>query len=168
LNSQWGKYGILRELDIFTKGPEFQAWLGEVKNISREALTRGQEKKYFKEYMEDFNTATFPSEKYYDLDRWFVKQQSEKQQQPDIIAQAKTDEERLRLERQLERKARAQQADAERVAVVYTELKKAREMDPALYAEIKRENLEKLLFKPTLESIAKQRKLEKQAAEKRR
>lgn len=30
--------------------------------------------KYFKDYIEDYNTATMPSEKYYDIERWEMEQ----------------------------------------------------------------------------------------------
>lgn len=53
---------------MWTKRPEFSAWLGEVKQVNMETLPAWEEKQMFKEYMEDYNTATFPSKKYYDLD----------------------------------------------------------------------------------------------------
>ncbi|KAH9325267.1 hypothetical protein KI387_005445, partial [Taxus chinensis] len=38
--------------------------------VNLETLPAWEEKKMFKEYMEDYNTATFPSKKYYDLDAY--------------------------------------------------------------------------------------------------
>ncbi|KAL9265918.1 hypothetical protein AKJ16_DCAP20077 [Drosera capensis] len=74
----WGKYGVIRESDMWNKRPEFSAWLAEVRQVNLETLPNWEEKKMFKEYMEDYNTATFPSKKYYNLDAYH-KQQLEKQ-----------------------------------------------------------------------------------------
>lgn len=68
VTDSWGKFGIIKEIDMWTKRPEFSAWLGEVKQVNMETLPAWEEKQMFKEYMEDYNTATFPSKKYYDLD----------------------------------------------------------------------------------------------------
>ncbi|XP_018850353.1 RNA-binding protein 25 [Juglans regia] len=67
----WGKYGIIRETDMWTKRPEFTAWLGEVKQVNLESLPNWEEKQMFKVFMEDHNTATFPSKKYYNLDAYY-------------------------------------------------------------------------------------------------
>ncbi|XP_068640170.1 uncharacterized protein [Aristolochia californica] len=66
----WGKYGIIRETDMWNKRPEFTAWLAEVKKVNLESLQNWEEKQMFKEFMEDHNTATFPSKKYYGLDAY--------------------------------------------------------------------------------------------------
>jgi hypothetical protein len=42
----------------------------EVKNISREAMTKREEKELFSEFAEDYNTSTLKHVKYYDLDKW--------------------------------------------------------------------------------------------------
>ncbi|KAG9441048.1 hypothetical protein H6P81_016902 [Aristolochia fimbriata] len=70
VTNSWGKYGIIRETDMWTKRPEFTAWLAEVKQVNLENLQNREEKQMFKEFMEDHNTATFPSKKYYDLDTY--------------------------------------------------------------------------------------------------
>lgn len=70
VTNSWGKYGIIREIDMWNKRPEFTAWLAEVKQVNLESLPNWEEKKMFKEYMEDFNTGTFKSKKYYDLDAY--------------------------------------------------------------------------------------------------
>ncbi|CAD5196911.1 unnamed protein product [Musa acuminata subsp. malaccensis] len=70
VTNSWGKYGIIREIDMWNKRPEFTAWLSEVKQVNLEALSNWEEKQMFKEFMEDHNTATFPSKKYYDLDAY--------------------------------------------------------------------------------------------------
>jgi hypothetical protein len=68
ITESWGKYGIIKELDMWTRRPEFSAWLAEVKKVNLETLTNREEKDMFKQYMEDYNTATFPSKKYYNID----------------------------------------------------------------------------------------------------
>jgi hypothetical protein len=66
--SQYGSRGIIRAADMFVKGPEFECWLREVKHVND--CSRRDQQEHFKDFMEDFNTATMPHEKYYDLERW--------------------------------------------------------------------------------------------------
>ncbi|CAA6662674.1 unnamed protein product [Spirodela intermedia] len=73
VTNSWGKYGIIRETDMWNKRPEFTAWLSEVKKVNLESLANWEEKQMFKEFMEDHNTATFPSKKYYDLDAYHLR-----------------------------------------------------------------------------------------------
>lgn len=65
--AQFGKYGILKESDMWEKRPEFSAWLAEVKGVSLESLPKWEERDLFKSFIEDYNTATLPHVKYYDL-----------------------------------------------------------------------------------------------------
>ncbi|CAN1774973.1 hypothetical protein LINPERHAP1_LOCUS13158 [Linum perenne] len=74
VTDSWGKYGILRETDMWNKRPEFSAWLAEVKQVNLETLSNWEEKEKFKDFMEDHNTATFPSKKYYNLDAYYKRQ----------------------------------------------------------------------------------------------
>lgn len=74
VTNSWGKYGIIRETDMWNKRPEFTAWLAEVKQMNLETLGNKEEKQLFKDFMEDHNTATFPSKKYYDLDTYHRRQ----------------------------------------------------------------------------------------------
>nr|XP_009623452.1 uncharacterized protein LOC104114664 [Nicotiana tomentosiformis] len=53
------------------KRPEFTAWLAEIKQVNLESLPNWEEKQLFKQFMEDHNTATFPSKKYYNLDAYY-------------------------------------------------------------------------------------------------
>ncbi|KAH7860727.1 hypothetical protein Vadar_017250 [Vaccinium darrowii] len=71
VTDSWGKYGVIRETDMWNKRPEFTAWLAEVKQVNLESLPNWEEKQMFKQFMEDHNTATFPSKKYYSLDAHF-------------------------------------------------------------------------------------------------
>jgi len=70
LSDKFGKYGILSQNDMNTKKEEFCTWLREIKKINLETISHIQEKKYFEEYVEDYNTATLASKKYYDLRKW--------------------------------------------------------------------------------------------------
>ncbi|XP_042042477.1 vicilin-like seed storage protein At2g18540 [Salvia splendens] len=104
----WGKYGIIRETDMWNKRPEFTAWLSEVKKVNLESLANWEEKQLFKDFMEDHNTATFPSKKYYNLDTYF-KHKMEKEMKKGFAKVQESertvfnDEEQRRLELQKER-----------------------------------------------------------------
>ncbi|KAK7335175.1 hypothetical protein VNO80_26951 [Phaseolus coccineus] len=80
VTNSWGKYGIIRETDMWTKRPEFTAWLAEVKQVNLENMSNWEEKQMFKEFMEDHNTATFPSKKYYNLDAYYRRQMEKEMQ----------------------------------------------------------------------------------------
>lgn len=108
VTNSWGKYGIIRETDMWNKRPEFTAWLAEVKLINLETLPNWEEKQMFKEFMEDHNTATFPSKKFYDLDAYHQRKM-EKEMRKGLKKATKSertvfnDEEQRRLELQRER-----------------------------------------------------------------
>ncbi|KAI3994816.1 hypothetical protein MKX01_037367 [Papaver californicum] len=63
---------------MWNKRPEFSAWLSEVKEVNQETVPNWEEKQLFKQFMEDHNTSTFPSKKYYSLDAYH-KHQIEKE-----------------------------------------------------------------------------------------
>ena len=90
-----------------------------MKKISPDAIPRQEAKKFFLEYVEDYNTATFPHEKYYNIDQWAAKEaakQAKKAAKHQAHAQAAgpaavnlmADEERLRQERMQQATAAAQ------------------------------------------------------------
>eukprot|EP01016_Furgasonia_blochmanni_P045692 TRINITY_DN6486_c0_g1_i27.p2 TRINITY_DN6486_c0_g1~~TRINITY_DN6486_c0_g1_i27.p2 ORF type:complete len:186 (+),score=22.22 TRINITY_DN6486_c0_g1_i27:83-640(+) len=60
---------------MYRKREEFTLWLQEIKNTSLENLSHVAEKKFFEEYVEDYNTCTLPSKKFYDVRRWEMKLQ---------------------------------------------------------------------------------------------
>mmetsp|Transcript_67017 Transcript_67017/g.178487 ORF Transcript_67017/g.178487 Transcript_67017/m.178487 type:complete len:239 (-) Transcript_67017:221-937(-) len=70
VTQQFGKYGIIKQEDFFNKKPEFLLWAMEVKKSDTDAMGQMQMKDLFKEYIEDYNTATMPSKKYYNLQVW--------------------------------------------------------------------------------------------------
>ena len=59
----------------FEKQEEFYAWLSEVKGVPMDQCGQRELKEHFYTYCEDYNTATLPDEKYYNLRTWFVKEQ---------------------------------------------------------------------------------------------
>ncbi|XP_030445900.2 vicilin-like seed storage protein At2g18540 [Syzygium oleosum] len=114
VTNSWGKYGIIRETDMWNKRPEFTAWLAEVKQVNLESLANWEEKQMFKEFMEDHNTATFPSKKYYDLDAYH-RHQMEKEMKKGlkkVVSKERTvfnDEEQRRQEMMLVRERQKEQ-----------------------------------------------------------
>ncbi|XP_073299215.1 uncharacterized protein [Primulina huaijiensis] len=108
VTNSWGKYGIIKETDMWNKRPEFTAWLAEVKEVNLESLPNWEEKQLFKDFMEDHNTATFPSKKYYDLDAYYhakmIKQQKKGYSKvQDSERTVFNDEEQRRQELRIER-----------------------------------------------------------------
>eukprot|EP00933_Yihiella_yeosuensis_P026497 TRINITY_DN20581_c0_g1_i1.p1 TRINITY_DN20581_c0_g1~~TRINITY_DN20581_c0_g1_i1.p1 ORF type:complete len:290 (+),score=109.16 TRINITY_DN20581_c0_g1_i1:61-930(+) len=67
VSNQYGKFGILKPEDFFNKKPEFLLWASEVKKTNTDVLGQMQQRDLFKEYIEDYNTATMPSKKYYNI-----------------------------------------------------------------------------------------------------
>ena len=45
----------------------------EIKNMNIESMSHVEEKKLFESFVEDYNTASFPSKKFYDILKWEVK-----------------------------------------------------------------------------------------------
>ncbi|MEW5303490.1 MAG: hypothetical protein WDW36_006176 [Sanguina aurantia] len=64
----FGKYGILHEIDYNSKSSEFIRWALDVRKVDVEAMSKAEEKELFRDFMEDYNTATLPHRKYYNLD----------------------------------------------------------------------------------------------------
>ncbi|KAG0187053.1 hypothetical protein DFQ28_006939 [Apophysomyces sp. BC1034] len=98
IGDEWGKYGIIYESDIFTKEAEFQAWLIEVKRVDVETLSNNKRKDMFNDFMEDYNTATMPHEKFYNLSKWEQRQHALRMGEtlPPEDFNFKNDEEQLR------------------------------------------------------------------------
>ncbi|CAH2070051.1 unnamed protein product [Thlaspi arvense] len=119
VTESWGKYGIIRETDMWNKRPEFTAWLLEVKEVNLESLPAWEEKKMFKDFMEDHNTGTFTSKKYYDIDGYY-RRKLEKEMKKGLKKAGQNertvfnDEEQRRLEMQ---EAREKQKEEEVMAL---------------------------------------------------
>ena len=135
-----------------------------MKGVSRESLGRREERELFAEYMEDYNTATLPHERFYDAEAWARKEREGKEQRPDDLGLVgMSDEERLRyLRRKREEEGRKAQEDA-RLQEMKRALEVAKERGGGGWEEVQRRN--EVTAKPTFESIAKQREKDKKAAE---
>ena len=129
LTSRFGSRGLLRAEnphDAELKRPEFFSWCSEVKKVpSMEALARWEEAELWKTFVEDFNTATLPSEKYYDLAAWQrqkaredAKRKGKKGEGEESISAA--DDEAAR---RAEAKKRREEEAAERLKEAYNALK---------------------------------------------
>jgi hypothetical protein len=68
---EYGKHGIIRETDMYSKRPEFMLWAMDVKHVDVEAIpNKFEERELFRTYIEDYNTGTLPHRKYYDLEAY--------------------------------------------------------------------------------------------------
>ncbi|KIJ51272.1 hypothetical protein M422DRAFT_157818 [Sphaerobolus stellatus SS14] len=54
----------------YNKEEEFRTWLVEECKINPETMSKEQTKKQFSKFVEDYNTATLPHEKFYDMKRY--------------------------------------------------------------------------------------------------
>eukprot|EP00854_Cymbomonas_tetramitiformis_P013901 gene13901-16431_t len=72
-DTKFGKYGVIKESDMWNKRPEFGLWCAEVKQVNIEGLAKWEEKDLFREYAEEYNTASLPDKKYYDYEAWEIK-----------------------------------------------------------------------------------------------
>ncbi|KIP03588.1 hypothetical protein PHLGIDRAFT_77336 [Phlebiopsis gigantea 11061_1 CR5-6] len=52
---------------LYHKEAEFRAWLVEEQKINPETISKDRTKKEFARFVEDFNTATLPHEKFYNI-----------------------------------------------------------------------------------------------------
>ena len=119
LTNQFGRYGIIRESD-FTGNNErvrrsFEIWLAEIKGISSFTGPKWELMQYYKDYMEDYNTATLPHVKYYDYDKWEMEDYARRKKEAEEAAvgggsKARSDEFRHReeMKRKEEEKRRAE------------------------------------------------------------
>ena len=124
---EFGARGFIKETDKYDKEGEFRAWLGEVKKRDMESLQKWEEKELFKEYAEDYNTATLPHEKFYNLEKW-SREEAARRAREDPTAASTTaaieresfnDEEERKREIQAERERR----DAEYKRETYLRMK---------------------------------------------
>jgi len=161
MNDRWGKFGVLKESELHTKEAEFYSWMIDVKKISREQLSRKEEKDMFNEFREDFNTATFPSEKYYNLARWQAQQAAKgikKAEEEDL-----TDEDRLRIARQEEKRKKDKDTEEARIMTIAASIKAAKkDSSSAVYEQVIARHYEDIK-QPTFESIAKKRREDQNA-----
>mgnify|MGYP003387094059 CR=1 FL=1 len=91
--NEFGKYGIIRDEHFYQKQKEFEAYMNEVKR--KPELLNGSKREImdaFKGYIEDYNTATMPHEKYYSYDEWEIKQYALDKQQKGLNDQNSLDD----------------------------------------------------------------------------
>merc|ERR1712216_621189 len=126
----FGKYGLLKAEDLYKKRQEFFVWMAEVKNMNCEGIAPWEHKLHFKDYMEDYNTATLPKKKYYDLEGWEREQHSKRKAKKKETAPASHgvvsfDDERAR-KIEIEQVKEKRKADAQ--AQAYMRLKRDKDM----------------------------------------
>jgi len=156
MNEQFGKYGILKESELHSKEAEFYAWMIEVKTISREQLSRKEEKDMFREFQEDFNTATFPSEKYYNLAKWQAEQAARGLGPKED--ETLTDEERLLQARRDEKMRKEREKEQARVMSIVAKIKSAKaDNTSTTYEKVLARHADDIK-QPTFESIARRRR----------
>ncbi len=80
LTSTFGKYGIIKASDYHKQQRSFEVWMAEVKGIPCFTGPKWELQKYFQDYIEDFNTATFPHIKYYHFEQWEMEEYNKQQQ----------------------------------------------------------------------------------------
>jgi len=92
--NSFGKYGIIKESDFHKEGVQrsFEAWLGGVKGYPVFTGPKWELMELYKEFCEDFNTATLPHEKYYDYDRWEAAEYNRKKAEAAKSGGVKSDE----------------------------------------------------------------------------
>jgi len=79
----FGKYGIINTSD-FNKAQvktSFERWLAEVKGIASFNGPKHELMEFYKEYMEDYNTATLPHIKNYDFLKWEMEEYARKKKE---------------------------------------------------------------------------------------
>lgn len=99
----FGKFGIIKESDLRTSEKvkrNFEIWLEEVKGIPQGTnVPKWEMAESFKEYAEDFNTATLPHEKFYDYDKWEMEEYNKRKQESTSKKGAISDEFQFQEER---------------------------------------------------------------------
>jgi hypothetical protein len=91
----FGKYGIIKLSDMPIKQRSFEMWLEQVKKIPGFTGPKWELQNYFKEYAEDYNTATLPHIKYYDYDRWEMDEYKKEKTRMEISSSAASSKEAL-------------------------------------------------------------------------
>ena len=157
-----GAHGTINSTDIYNKSAEFYTWCMEIKHTSRETMSKRDEKELFAEFAEDYNTSTFPHEKYYDLDKWERSEQSRVGARDEMAGL--TDEERMRVERQRSRASTAAAHEEARIQTMKLLMAKERAAGTEAWQEIEKRQ-QAGLQKATFESIAKQREQDRKDAE---
>ena len=117
--------------------------------------------------MEDYNTATLPDDKYYDMETWMARQRLAKAagggRDESKDSALLSDEERVRMERRQREEEAKRRVEELRLLEMKRALERAKEEGGGKWSEVQKRN--EVSAKPTFESIAKQREMEKREAE---
>ena len=149
-----------------SKLDEFSLWLVEVKGSGRDRLGKREEKEMFAQFVEDYNTATLPHVKYYNVEKWERAEAAAGRLGHGAAGKgAMSDAEALRVEQQSRRHAEASEREAARVAVMKEQLRQAKDENRAVYTELVERKRVEAMTAPTFESIAKGREEEKKRKE---
>ncbi|OEH76102.1 hypothetical protein cyc_04366 [Cyclospora cayetanensis] len=178
VGDRWGRYGIIHDTDMWAKRPEFTLWLLEVKNRNIEELANwvlhrdflllgtpvscltAEEKRLFSDFAEDFNTATLPHKKYYNLELWEAEERM-RQAQKEPVHRERTEfnDEVLRMKeiRKL-REERKQLATAQELQNLRRDRDKVMDMREQRLMATKVETLYKLGRNAEAEALAERLK----------
>lgn len=120
----FGKYGIIKESDLRTSTKvkrNFEIWMEEVKGIPQGTnVPKWEMTECFKEYAEDYNTATLPHMKYYDYDKWEMEEYNKKKEESKSKKGAISDE----FQFQEERKKKAEEKRRKELDMVRSTMSK--------------------------------------------
>ncbi|ORX78838.1 hypothetical protein BCR32DRAFT_206417 [Anaeromyces robustus] len=108
---------------MYTKEAEFRCWLIEVKNISVESLPPSGMKQYFAEYMEDYNTATLPHIKYYNLDKYEMEERKKNNPWDDFHGESSSMTDILQDEKRHRQLNKSKRATASSIMMTEDQLK---------------------------------------------
>eukprot|EP00466_Bigelowiella_natans_P010411 jgi/Bigna1/86669/estExt_fgenesh1_pg.C_120201 len=130
-------------------------------------MNKREEEDFFSMYCEDYNTCTLPDDKYYNLGAWEMREAKKRGlstvQELYTDEKTMTDEEKAAMERRRIRDEQRQRTEDARTYMLMKQLKEAKRTDAAAFNRIEEEHRAK--GPETFESIAKKRRLEKEARE---
>ena len=143
---KWGTFGIIRESDLHEKQEEFLAWLSEVKGVPQASCGRRELQEHFAGFVEDYNTATMPSEKYYDMRKWYYQEQARLQREGNHAGIDAGDNEVVRttFDDEAERKAELQSERAKREHALTALIAKSMHDSSSLVADMREQEAKRL------------------------
>ena len=143
---KWGTFGIIRESDLHEKQEEFLAWLSEVKGVPQASCGRRELQEHFAGFVEDYNTATMPSEKYYDMRKWYNQEQARLQREGNHAGIDAGDNEVVRttFDDEAERKAELQSERAKREHALTALIAKSMHDSSSLVADMREQEAKRL------------------------
>ena len=128
----------------------------EVRHRSPNDVAPREERELFRGFVEDYNTATMPNDKYYNIEKWHQSQRAAGDDDAADDMRGLTDEQVLAWQRAAARIEDAKRLESERVYRLRQELSRAKESGGEDWNRIVARN-EASMIAPTFESIAKAR-----------